>query len=225
VDKARINIDNIDIKCIITAVILTNYQIKEKAMNYLSTEILVKVEAARKDRTDLEKLLNCTSEKLKSFRNNHSAIAGSIEGAIGVTAISLGFSLLNPVGLGDKIPELVGAALGAGLGGVLGGSVAAIGSIGIAMMGTAFAIPAAAVMAIGASIGSLSGSVTGWLGVDLATQAPSLLEMLFDNISGAALIAFGCYMLCLAIKDLWKAGGEFISYIRSLGVNEISGGI
>lgn len=194
-------------------------------MNYLSTEILVKVEAARKDRTDLEKLLDCTSEKLKSFRNNHSAIAGSIEGAIGVAAISLGFSLLNPVGLGDKIPELVGAAFGAGVGGAVVGPIAAIGGIGITMMGAAFAIPAAAVMAIGAGIGTLSGSVTGWLGVDLATQAPSLLEMLFDNISGAALIAFGCYMLCLAFKDLWRAGGEFISYMRNLGVNETFGGV
>ncbi len=194
-------------------------------MNYLSTEILVKVEAARKDRTDLEKLLNCASEKLKSFRNNHSVIAGSIEGAIGVAAISLGFSLLNPVGLGDKIPELIGAAFGGVGGGVGGAVVTAIGGIGITMMGTGFGIPAAVVMAIGTTIGTLSGSVTGWFGVDLTTQAPSLLEMLFDNISGAALIAFGCYMLCLAIKDLWRAGGEFITYIRSLGVNEISGGI
>lgn len=179
-------------------------------MNYLSTEILEKIEAARKDSTDLEKLF---SDGVKPFRNNHPAIAGSIGVAIAVTAISLGFSLLNPVGCGNKIPELAGAALGA----VVGGKAAAIGGVGISMMGTAFPIPAAVVMAIGA----LSGAIMGKFGVDLATQAPSLLEMLFDNISGAALIAFGCYMLCLAIKDLWKAGGEFISYIRSLGVNEI----
>ena len=89
------------------------------------------------------------------------------------------------------------------------------------MMGTGFAIPAALVMAIGTGIGALSGSVTGWFGVDLVTQAPSLLEMLFDNISGVALIAFGCYMLSLAIKDLWRAGGEFITYLKSFGVNEM----
>lgn len=190
-------------------------------MNYLASEMFEKIEAARKDRTDLEKLLDRTSDGLKSFRNNHPAFAGSIEGAIGVTAISVGFSLLSPVGCTDKIPELIGAAFGTGVGGVAGGTIATIGSIGIAMMGTAFSIPAALVMAIGTGIGALSGSVTGWFGVDLATQVPSLLEMLLDNISGAVLIAFGCYMLCLAIKDLWRAGGEFITYLKSLGVNEI----
>ncbi len=190
-------------------------------MNYLSAEILEKIEEARKDRTDLEKLFDRTSEGIKSFRNTHPAFAGSIEGAIGVTAISVGFSLLSPVGCTDRIPELIGAAFGAGVGGVAGGTIATVGSIGIAMMGSAFSIPAALVMAIGTGIGAVSGSVTGWFGVDLATQAPSLLEMLFDNFSGAAFIALGCYMLCLAIKDLWRAGGEFITYIRSFGVNEI----
>ena len=190
-------------------------------MNYLASEMLDKIEAARKDRTDLEKLLDRTSDGIKSFRNNHPAFAGSIEGAIGVTAISVGFSLLSPVGCTDKIPELIGAAFGAGVGGGVGGTIATIGGIGITMMGTGFAIPATLVMAIGTGIGALSGSVTGWFGVDLVTQAPSLLEMLFDNISGVALIAFGCYMLSLAIKDLWRAGGEFITYLKSFGVNEM----
>lgn len=190
-------------------------------MNYLSNEILEKIEAASKDRTDLEKLFDRASDGLKSFRNNHPAFAGSIEGAVGVAAISAGISLYSPVGCANMVPELVGAAFGAGVGGGVGGTIAAIGGVGISMMGTAFAIPAAVIMAIGTGIGALSGAATGWFGVDLATQAPSLLEMLFDNISGAALIAFGCYMLWLAIKDLWRAGGEFISYIRSLGVNEI----
>lgn len=191
-------------------------------MNYLANEMLEKIESARKDHTDLEKLLNRTSDWLVSFRNNHPAIAGSMEGAIGVTAISIGFSLLGSVGVADKIPELIGSVFGAGVGGGVGGAIAVkIGGIGIAALGTGFAIPAAAVMAIGTGIGVLSGSATGWLGVDLATQAPSLLEMLSDNISGAALIAFGCFMLCLAVKDLWKAGGEFVSYLKSLGVNEI----
>lgn len=190
-------------------------------MNYLANEMLEKIESVRKDHTDLEKLLNCTSDGINTFRNNHPAIAGSIEGAIGVTAISAGFSLLGSVSGADTIPELIGAAFGVGVGGGLGGVIASIGGIGIAMMGTAFTIPAAVVMAIGTGIGAMSGSVTGWFGVDLLTQAPSLLEILFDNISGAALIAFGCYMLCLAAKDLWKAGGEFITYLKNMGVNEI----
>jgi hypothetical protein len=194
---------------------------KEAAMNYLANEMLEKIESASKDQTDLEKLLSCTSDGLKSFRSNHPALAGSIEGAIGVAAISVGFSLLGSVSGADKIPELIGAAFGSVVGGGMGGVIASIGGIGITMMGTGFAIPAAVVMAIGSGIGALAGSVTGWFGVDLATQAPSILGMLFDTISGAALIAFGCYMLCLAAKDLWRAGGEFITYLKSMGVNEI----
>lgn len=190
-------------------------------MKYLANEIMEQIGTARKDRADLEKLVGIACDGVKSFRNNHPAFAGSIEGAIGVAAITAGFSLLTPVGCVDKIPELIGAAFGAGVGGGVGGAIATIGGIGITMMGCGFAIPAAAVMAIGTGVGALSGSVTGWFGVDLATQAPSMLEMLSGNISGAALIAFGCYMLCLAIQDLWVAGGEFINYLRSLGVKEI----
>lgn len=182
-------------------------------MKYLTTEIFGSVEGASKDRTDIEKLFDCTSDGLKSFRENHAVIAGAAEGAIGVAAISLGISLLSVSGGGNEIPELVGAALGA----VAGGKLSAIGGVGVVMMGAAFSIPAAAVI----TIGTLSGAAVGALGVNLASEAPSLLEMLLDNISAAALITFGCYMLYLSFKDLWRAGGEFISYLKGLGVLEI----
>lgn len=191
-------------------------------MKYLANEIFEIVEASSKDQTDLEKLFCRISDGVKTARNDHPAIAGSIEGALALTSIAIGVSLVNPVDCVGKIPELLGAVLGAGAGGgVVGTAAYLVGGIGVAMMGTAFSIPAATITAIGIGVGALSGSAFGWFGVDLATQAPSLLELLFDNISGAALIAFGCYMLCLSMKDLWRAGGEFITYLKNLGVNEI----
>lgn len=223
-DKSRFFLDNMRIcvdKLSLCCILQSNHHTEEAVMNYLANEILEKIASERRDHTDLEKLLNRASDELKSFRNDHPVIAGSMEGAIAVTAISVGFSLLSSVGCADKIPELIGAAFGAGVGGVVGGTITAIGGIGIAMMGTGFAIPATLITAIGTGIGAFSGSVTGWLGIDLATQAPTLLGMLFDNISGAALIAFGCYMLCLAAKDLWRAGGEFLTYLKSMGFSEI----
>jgi hypothetical protein len=194
-------------------------------MNHLANELMAKVEAAQKDRTDLEKLFDRASDGLRSFRKEHPAFAGSIEGALGLVALYAGASLLTPIGLENKIPELVGAAFGVGVGGGIGGTIAAIGGVGITMMGTGFGIPASAVMALGSIIGAVSGATTGWFGVDLATQAPSLIEMLFDNFSGAALIAFGCHMLWLAAKDVWKAGGDFVSFIQNLGLKNSAEGL
>ncbi|MDD2542544.1 MAG: hypothetical protein PHH28_16105 [Desulfuromonadaceae bacterium] len=186
-------------------------------MKYLAKELTAKVEALSRDQNDFEKLISC----FNTFKNNHPAIAGMTEAAFGITAIAIGAPLINPVDCEGKIPELIGAAFGTGVGGVVGGTFASIGGIGISMMGTAFAIPAVAVTAIGVGVGSLSGLFTGWFGIELASHTMSLLEIMRDNISGAALVAFGCYMLFLAIKDLWRAGGEFISYLRNLGINEI----
>lgn len=185
-------------------------------MKYIAEELIEKAEATSKDFNDLEKMINRFSMDTKAFRKDHSFITGAAEAAIGIAAIAAGASLINPLDCGNKIPELIGAAFGVGVGGTVGTVVSSIGGIGIAMMGTAFAIPMAAVTAIGASVGALSGMITGWFGVDLATHTASLTEIIFANISGVALVGFGCYMLFLAMKDLWRSGEEFISYFTAV---------
>lgn len=191
-------------------------------MKHLAEELIEKVEESIKDTNDFKKLIHRVPMQINTIRKDHPCISGSIECAIGIAAIAAGASHFNHFGSGGMMPELVSAAFGAGVGGGVGGIVTSlIGGIGVAMMGTAFSIPASAIIGLGIGIGALSGSVTGWLGVDLASQAPSLMEILFDNIAGAALVTFGCYMLFLGMKDLWKAGGEFIAYLKTLGINEI----
>lgn len=195
-------------------------------MKQIADELMAKAEVLSRDQSDMKKLINRTTDSVAAFRKDHPAIAGTAEAAIGIAAIAVGASIFDPVDYGTKVPELIGAAFGAGAGGGIGGAVMSLaGGIGIAAMGTAFAIPAAAVTVVGAGAGALSGSLVGWFGVEQATSTMSLAESLFTNISGAALVAFGCYMLCLALKDLWRAGGEFVSYLKNLGVNEINHGV
>lgn len=190
-------------------------------MKHLAGELMWKVEQSAKDFNDLNNLFHRATVAIEDYRKNHSLVAGVAEAAIGITATAVGASLFNPVDMADKIPELIGAAFGTGVGGAVGSLTSLIGGIGVVMMGTGFGIPVAAVTAIGASVGALSGLVTGWFGVELATHTMSLTEAIFANISGSVLVAFGCCMLFLAMKDLWRAGGEFVSYLRGLGINEI----
>lgn len=195
-------------------------------MKHIAGEIMMKVEELSKDHNDVKVLVSRAKARVEEFRATHPALAGTAEVAIGVTAIASGTKLLGTVDLaGGLIPELLGTALGGGVGGGIGAAVAStVGGIGVVMMGSAFAITAPAVMAIGATVGALPGSVAGWFGGAAAHNAMSLAETLFASVSGASLIAFGLYMLVLGLKDLWRAGGEFISYLQSLGVNEINQG-
>lgn len=188
-------------------------------MKHLAEELIAKAEASSKDVSDMKRLIDRTLMHIENFRNDHGFIAGTAESAIGIAAIAFGASIFDPVDYGTKVPELIGAVTGAGIGGKLGSMV---GGIGIVMMGTGFAIPAAVVTAIGATAGALSGSIAGWFGDELASHTSSLLETLSLNVSGAVLVAFGCYMLFLGLKDLWRAGGEFITFVKGLGVKEIS---
>lgn len=192
-------------------------------MKEIADELTGKVKEIRKDHDDLEGLINRVSVSIQTFRKDHSAIAGAAEAAIGFSAIAIGASLFNPADYATKVPELIGSVVGGSVGGGVGGFVASmVGGIGVAMMGSAFAIPALAVTTIGAVAGASSGLVAGWFGAEIAAHTTTLAEMLFANISGTALVAFGCYMLFIALKDLWRAGGEFIDYLRNLGVKELS---
>lgn len=195
-------------------------------MKHIAGEIMIKAEELSKDHNDVKMLVSRAKAWAKEFRVVHPALAGTAEVAIGVSAIAAGTKLLATVNLaGGLIPELLGSAIGGSVGGGVGAAVAStVGGIGITMMGGAFAITAPAVIAIGATVGALPGSVAGWLGGSAAHTAMSLAETLFASVSGASLIAFGLYMLVLGLKDLWRAGGEFITYLKSLGVSEINQG-
>lgn len=187
-------------------------------MKQLADELITKAELSSRDVSDLKKMINGASIAIQEFKKDHAFISGSAEAAIGIGAIALGASLFDPIDYGTKIPELIGAVAGAGI----GGKIASIGAIGITMMGSGFAIPAAVVTAIGASVGALTGMTAGWFGSELAAHTASVVETLCHNVSGAVLVAFGCYMLILGLKDLWRAGGDFIAYLKYLGVSEIS---
>jgi hypothetical protein len=195
-------------------------------MKHIAGEIIRTAEVMSKDHNDVKVLVSRAMNWVEEFRGAHPAIAGTGEVAIGVTAIYFGTQLLSTVDLaGGKIPELLGAIVGGAGGGVLGGGVAStVGGIGITMMGGAFAIPAAAVTTIGATVGVLPGAVAGWFGGAAADSAMLLAETIFAGVSGASLIAFGLFMLILGFKDLWRAGGEFIAYLKSLSVSEINQG-
>lgn len=196
-------------------------------MKHVAKEIIGRVEGLTKDTEDVQKVTRKALNEILKFRHNHPAVSGTLEAAIGISAIAAGFHLVAPGSIAygpyaGKIPELVGAACGSATGaGVAATAASIIGGIGIAAMGTAFAIPAAAVTAIAAAAGATVGALAGWLGGSAASQAASLAETLFLNVSGLALIAFGIFMLTLALKDLWRAGGNFIEYIKNFEVREI----
>lgn len=194
-------------------------------MKHIAGEIMTKAEELSKDHNDLKILFNRSKVHVEEFRSTYPALAGTAEVAIGVTAIAAGTQLLGTVDLaGGLIPELLGAAVGFGFGGSVGAIVSSIGGIGVTMMGGGFGIPAAVVVAIGTTVGAIPASVAGWFGGAAAHSAMSMAETLFTSVSGASLIAFGLYMLVLGLKDLWRAGGEFISYLKSHGVSEINQG-
>ncbi|MFK5926940.1 MAG: hypothetical protein QM483_09950 [Desulfuromusa sp.] len=190
-------------------------------MKQIGEEILGKATELNKDNYDLKTLMSRFTASINDYRENHAIAAGVMEATIGISAIAAGAVLFDPIDFSNKVPELIGSLTGAGVGGAAGGLASStVGGIGIVMMGTGFGIPAAVVTALGATAGALSGSMAGWFTASIAADTMSLTEVLFRGISGTALVAFGCYMLFLAMKDLWKAGGEFISYIKSLGVTE-----
>lgn len=190
-------------------------------MKQIGEELLGKATELNKDNYDLKTLMSRFTASINDYRANHAVAAGVMEATIGITAIAAGAVLFDPMDFSNKVPELIGSVAGAGAGGAAGGyALSTIGGIGIVMMGTGFGIPAVAVTALGATAGALAGSMSGWFTAKIAADTLSLTETLFRGISGAALVAFGCFMLFLALKDLWKAGGEFISYLKSLGINE-----
>jgi len=201
--------------------VLLRKQQREIDMKQIGEELFGKAMDLNKDNYDLKTLMSRFTTSINNYRENHVVAAGVMEATIGVTAIAAGAVLFDPIDFSNKLPELIGSVAGAGAGGAAGGyALSTIGGIGIVMMGTGFGIPAVAVTALGAMVGSLAGSMSGWFTAKIATDTMSLTETLFRGISGAVLVAFGCYMLFLAMKDLWKAGGEFISYLKSLGINE-----
>jgi len=190
-------------------------------MKQIGEELLGKATELNKDNYDLKTLMKRFSTSINDYRENHNVAAGVMEATIGITAIAAGAVIFDPIEFSSKVPELLASVVGGAAGGTAGGyALSTIGGIGVVMMGTGFGIPAVAVTALGAASGALAGSITGWFSAKIAADTMSLAETLFRGISGAALVAFGCYMLFLAMKDLWKAGGEFISYLKELGVNE-----
>jgi len=192
-------------------------------MKYIGNDLIMKIEGFTKDQNDLEKLISQVSVSIQNFRREHALVSGTAEAAIGITAIAAGSSAMGPMFYTDQVAELIGSLLGGAAGSGLGGAAASvIGGIGVAMMGTAFAIPAAAIIAIGALAGGIAGSIAGWFGAELSSLSTSIAITSFSNFSAMALVAFGCYMLFLGLKDLWRGGGELIEYLKNLKIDQLS---